>query len=161
MNVFTSVTGKCPSCGNSLLFLADGGYVTCSARDCEDPKAATQALNVGRKNTPHLEYEVSDRGFLSLPAIPSSYGGQVRVYESSSAEHPHIWLNAEAPKDLNKPEGEMVEAPLHLTIENAEALAEQLTWLVEQHYQNDPNLDDDNEEYDDDDCYGACGCDDE
>lgn len=131
----------CEQCGEGL------ACVICGA-DVYEP------LKVGPENTPHLKYETSERGFLSLPAIPSSYGGQVRVYESSAAEHPHIWLNAEAPKDLNRPEGEQVEAPMHLTVENAKALAEQLLFLVDEHYQGEWD--------DEDECYeSACGCDSE
>ena len=85
----------------------------------------------------HLTIKTSDRGFDSLPSIPSEYGGEVRVYESSSAESPKIWLMAEAPVNLNEPNGTKLEAPIHLTVENAYRLAEQLMFLVKNHYQGD------------------------
>lgn len=88
--------------------------------------------------TDHLNVTTTDRGFDHLPAIPSDYGGEVRVYESSSAKGPHIWLNATAPVNLNQPEGPKVEALIHLSAENAWKLSEQIRFLVEHHYQNDP-----------------------
>jgi hypothetical protein len=44
--------------------------------------------------TDHLAATTSDRGFDSMPDIPSEYGGHVSVYESSAASGPHIWLKA-------------------------------------------------------------------
>ncbi len=85
----------------------------------------------------HLETITSDRGFDRLPPIPSTYAGDVRVYESSAADGPHIWLKATAPANLNEPEGRTVEAPLHLTAENAWRLAGQVMMLVSAHYQGD------------------------
>jgi len=85
----------------------------------------------------HLTAKASDRGFDSYPPIPSEYGGQARVRESSVASSPHVWLFAEAPADLNKRTGPMVEAPLHLTAENAKKLGEQLLAAVANHYQNE------------------------
>lgn len=85
----------------------------------------------------HLNVTTSDRGFDFLPPIPSEYGGEVSVSESSAADGPHIWLRAKAPVDLNRPDGEQHEVPIHLTAENAWRLAEQLRYLVEHHYQGD------------------------
>lgn len=83
----------------------------------------------------HLEVTTTDRGFKHLPPIPSGYGGQVVVYESSAATGPHVWLKAEAPVDLNEPAGPTHEVPIHLTVENALRLADQLRYLAENHYQ--------------------------
>lgn len=90
----------------------------------------------------HLIVETSDRGFDYLPPILGSYadwltGSKVEAYESSSAVGPHIWLMATAPVDLNHPDGPTVEAPIHLTAENAWRLAEQIMYLVRNHYQGD------------------------
>ncbi|MFD7093363.1 DUF6085 family protein [Streptomyces xanthophaeus] len=38
------VQGRCPACRATSLFLADGGYVTCSRIDCPDPEAVTKVL---------------------------------------------------------------------------------------------------------------------
>lgn len=75
----------------------------------------------------HLNVSTSDRGFDHLPPIEGAYGGQVRVYESSSAEGPHIWLNAKDSTD---------DATLHLTAADAVKLAEQIMFLIKHHYQN-------------------------
>lgn len=83
----------------------------------------------------HLQVTTTKRGFDRLPPIPSEYGGQVAVYESSAAKGPHIWLNAEAPVNLNEPAGPTHDVPIHLTVENALRLADQLRYLAEHHYQ--------------------------
>lgn len=83
----------------------------------------------------HLTAVRSNRGFDSLPGIPGAYGGEARVYESSAASGPHLWLHVEVPADLNEPAGPTVEATLHLTAEDAVKLSEQLRFLVDTHYQ--------------------------
>lgn len=73
---------------------------------------------------------VTSRGFRHLPPIPGAYGGTVRVYESSSAESPHVWLA------VASPDGD--EMTHHLTADAALRLARHLQWLVENHYQRVP-----------------------
>ena len=85
----------------------------------------------------HLEKEVSPRGFAFLPHIPSEYGGHMSVSESSAVSGPHVWVRAVAPVDLNDPTGPTREAPMHLTVDNARRLAEQLLLVVREHYQGD------------------------
>lgn len=72
----------------------------------------------------HLTPETTDRGFDHMAPIEGAYGGTVHVYESSSAESPHIWLNS-------------TKAPIHLTADAAWRLAEQLVTLVREHYHGD------------------------
>lgn len=46
------VSGYCPACGGRSLFLAAGGWVTCSRSDCSNPTALADAMdhvNVGRR----------------------------------------------------------------------------------------------------------------
>lgn len=74
----------------------------------------------------HLAARTTSRGFAHYTAIPSAYGGEAEVYESSAASGPHVWLK-------------VTESPLHLTAENATKLAEQLLALVAGHYQNGAN----------------------
>jgi hypothetical protein len=84
----------------------------------------------------HLDVTTSDRGFDCLPPIASTYpGGSVRVYESSAALESCIWLAATAPVDLNEPDGPAHTSPIHLTVEDALKLAEQIQLLVRNHYQ--------------------------
>jgi len=40
----SDVQGRCPACGGSSLFLADGGYITCRRLDCPQPDAATEVI---------------------------------------------------------------------------------------------------------------------
>lgn len=82
-----------------------------------------------------MEPTITDRGFKHFDPIPSTYGGEVRVYESSAASHPHIWLDVKCPVDLNRPSGPSKEAVAHLRIEDAEILRDQLTHLIDHHYQ--------------------------
>ncbi|MGW4980938.1 hypothetical protein [Streptomyces mirabilis] len=42
---FQTVQGRCPACANSLLFLGDGGHVTCSLADCPNPSAVDERLH--------------------------------------------------------------------------------------------------------------------
>jgi hypothetical protein len=42
---FPRVQGRCPTCGGESLFLATGGYVTCSREDCSRPSHATDLLS--------------------------------------------------------------------------------------------------------------------
>lgn len=41
------VQGRCPACNSASLFLADGGYITCSWIDCPNPDAAASLLEQG------------------------------------------------------------------------------------------------------------------
>lgn len=82
-----------------------------------------------------LTPETSERGFKRFPAIPSEYGGEISVYESSAASGPHVWLNAECPVDLLEPDGPKLIASMHLTAENARRLGQQLIHLADNHYQ--------------------------
>lgn len=82
-----------------------------------------------------MNVQISDRGFKHPDPIPSAYGGTIKAYESSSAMHPHIWVLIECPAHLNEPDGPTVEAVAHLRIEHAQQLRDQLTYLIENHYQ--------------------------
>jgi len=81
------------------------------------------------------EPEVSARGFQHHEPVPSGYGGHVQVSESSAAFVPHIWVRTTCPSNLNDPESAPIEAVAHLTLENATLLRDQLTQLIENHYQ--------------------------
>lgn len=83
----------------------------------------------------HLTPTVSDRGFSSLPAIPDTYGGEARVYESSAASAPHLWLAVTQPANYNAPGGPKTSASLHYLIEDAVKLAEQILFIAGHHYQ--------------------------
>ncbi len=80
----------------------------------------------------HLTPEPSgDRGFKRLPPITDSYRStSVRVYESSAAEDPRLWLTVTPPDATT-------EVFAHLTADDAWRLKEQIEWLLEHHYQGD------------------------
>jgi hypothetical protein len=88
---------------------------------------------------PHLRPERTERGFQHLPPIAGFHAGRpagaVRVYESSAAFVPSVWVGAEAPADRNNPDGPTVEAVVHMPLAQAVQLAEQIMWLAQNHYQ--------------------------
>lgn len=88
-------------------------------------------------DTPTTTPTITDRGFKHMDPVPSTYGGFTKVYESSAAMGPHIWVNVECPANLNEPIGPTAEATAHITLDNAIILRDQLTYLIENHYQLD------------------------
>ena len=86
----------------------------------------------------------SERGFARMPELLTSYGATVRVYESSAALHPHLWLAISEPNDLNdwvrdyatgrEYTGGYKEAHAHMALEAAEALVDQLQAAITNHY---------------------------
>ena len=102
---------------------------------------------------PHLQPTRSDRGFARLPPVPGAYGGSARVFESSSAEEPSLWLAVTPPADAHRTLSTLPirhstelggfadpappEATLHLRAPQALHLAEQLLLLLRQHYHGD------------------------
>lgn len=97
----------------------------------------------------HLKPTMTNRGFQHMNPIPGTSGynmellpdgtpdwdtmtprdhGHVRVYESSSADYAALWINVE--------DGDGKEATLHITIERAALLRDQLDYLIKNHYQN-------------------------
>ncbi len=87
----------------------------------------------------HIMPTISDRGFKTMPPVPASWGGhetgEVVVYESSAAEAPHLWLRVNAAPGFG---GTAETVSAHLPLDEAEKLRDQLTWLIENHYQVEP-----------------------
>jgi hypothetical protein len=92
----------------------------------------------------HLIPRITNRGFKHLPGLPSTYvGGQVRLYESSAALEPCMWILVRDRVDLSRPvrpmrvEGglSVVETTAHLSLETAKKLRDQLDYLITHHYQ--------------------------
>ena len=112
----------------------------------DEPDAADFAHEQAAKMLGHIHVtmEQSDRGFAFYPPVESTYGGDVQVSESSSAEYPRIWLWAKSPVDINgwfhwnatgrEGEIEWQEASAHLDVADALALALQLLHAVANHY---------------------------
>ena len=74
----------------------------------------------------------NERGFASYAdGVPSTYGEVVRVYESSSATAPHIWLAIKGKAHLSGPPAPHAKVPYgiapggiqaHLTVEQAQRI---------------------------------------
>lgn len=69
----------------------------------------------------HLRATVTGRGFIHLPVLQTASGHALRVYESSAALAPHVWLSLDG-------------RTAHLDVPTVTRLAEQLMYLVEHHY---------------------------
>jgi hypothetical protein len=96
------------------------------------PERQPEAPNAKK---PHLTAEVTSRGFFHLPDTADTYGGNVSVYESSAAIGPHLWLTVEERVDKSDPNSRLQDATVHLSIEQAEQLIEQIQYLIRNHYQ--------------------------
>lgn len=82
-----------------------------------------------------MEHTHSERGFTQMEPLVCDYGTGIRVYESSAAMAPHIWLALSQGQDPKLSNLEKSEAHAHMPLETAEQLRDQLTWLIENHYQ--------------------------
>lgn len=70
----------------------------------------------------------SPRGFAQKHTIVGTYPSSgIRVYESSVASGPHLWIEVKDGKTL---------AAVHMDIENAKEFAHDILDLVEAHYQS-------------------------
>lgn len=83
----------------------------------------------------YLRPLVSDRGFAHLPPIPATHAGQpaghARVYQSSAATEPCLWLQVVQPADRNHPgDGNTIEATIHVRAEDMWHLAQQIEALI-------------------------------
>lgn len=83
---------------------------------------------------PHMRPELSNRGFKHMPALDVAYGGRLSAYESSAAEEPHLWLNAVAVNHPGMPGSDKTTATIHLSLDDAVRLIQQLDWLIANHY---------------------------
>jgi hypothetical protein len=99
--------------------------------DWDDVLQAVERLT--GDDPPDLVAPTNDRGFLGYADIIDSYGGQVRVYQSSSAEGDYVWLNVDASEWLNSPDVARVSvASSHLDRAQAARVVRGLTrWLAD------------------------------
>lgn len=86
------------------------------------------------------EPNYSGRGFAHWEPVESTYGGEVRVYESSAASGPHIWINVSGECHLDghpKPHPGLAfglapgSTSAHLTMRSARDLRDRLTAAIE------------------------------
>lgn len=86
-----------------------------------------------RKDIKTMNVEYTDRGFAHYTPIATQYGHVVRVYESSSAWQPSLWLKIELKEKVGGIDPE--EATAHLSLDQARELRDQLDHLITNHYQ--------------------------
>jgi hypothetical protein len=75
-----------------------------------------------------------------MPPLPDDYGSPqaIRVYESSNVV-PSIWLNVQQSwgPDRDPVSDPPIEATVHMAVETARKLRDQINWLLANHYQGD------------------------
>lgn len=69
----------------------------------------------------------TQRGFRHTLPVNGTYGGKVKVYESSAASEPHVWVAAEDEDER--------EVCIHLTIDDAITYATNILRVCQMHYQ--------------------------
>jgi len=81
------------------------------------------------------DFETSDRGFKYFMPTMTDYGHNIRIYESSAAMEPCLWMAAErAQEDCRgglKPEA----VHIHMTLEQAREIHGKLGNAIASHYQ--------------------------
>lgn len=82
-----------------------------------------------------MTYHLTERGFKHYEPIATDYGHQIRVYESSAAREPCIWLKLELTAENRTGNLEPEEATAHLTIEQAEQVRDSIDAAIKSHYQ--------------------------
>ena len=77
------------------------------------------------------EHTVTSRGFKHLTPITGTYpyNWLLKVYESSAAFDPAIWIAAES----DSSEGH-AEVHAHLNLDEATLLRDQLSWIIDNHF---------------------------
>lgn len=79
----------------------------------------------------------SARGFKHYEPIETDYGDVVKVYESSAAGDPHLWLAIDATRRTPPPSGDSPELTAHLDVEGTKRLIATLQAGLANHYQRD------------------------
>lgn len=83
----------------------------------------------------HLRPTVSDRGFRHMPPVVGTYDSTVKLYESSAADGPHVWLMITSTDrrydDCNS------SLTAHLELTELVKLGEQIEWMKTHHYQGE------------------------
>ena len=80
-----------------------------------------------------MSFTTSDRGFKQFEPVETQYAHVVRVYESSAAMQPCLWLAI----DLDEPKNglEAVSAHAHCSMEQAIKIRDRIDACVANHYQ--------------------------
>jgi len=76
----------------------------------------------------------SERGFAHWEPTDTSYGAQVRIYESSAALSPHIWMRIDQPSPEDNPMGgnlKEASAVAHMTLDQAREIRDTLIEAID------------------------------
>lgn len=87
-----------------------------------------------------MSYELSDRGFKHYEPTVTDYGHVVRIYESSAATRPCLWLAVELTAEDARKAGSNIEpsaAHAHMTLKQAEEIHAKLGAAIHNHYQRE------------------------
>lgn len=101
------------------------------------------AMRVRPQARPVDDPTISDRGFKHMDPVLSRDSGFIQAYDSSLATSPHIRVRIQAPMLPARPEfhagipAGMVEAAVHLSLAAAARFRDQITYLIEHHYQQE------------------------
>lgn len=123
---FFLITGRSPEWSNHF------GHAEALA-EIDD---AQRTLREAARERGHMSQEehngrANDRGFREYAALVDSYGSRVRVVESSSAEHRHVWIFSEKDgKDGVFHLGEWQSYSPHLNVAQAIKLRDALTRFI-------------------------------
>lgn len=118
----------------AFLPLSEAGPLIRAEDYNENAQAVREALG-GTADAPEFVSQ-DERGFKACDPVGSVESGEVRVYESSAAEEPCLWVRIRAPRDRNRPAFGYIEAAAHLSLADAEALRARLDYIIGHHYQN-------------------------
>lgn len=79
---FPDIQGRCPACNGSTLFLADGGYITCSWIECPNPDAASQIIGEVADARQHGAYTFCDQlvGHVNMAAFATKISEKRAAY---------------------------------------------------------------------------------
>lgn len=80
-----------------------------------------------------IEPVYTDRGFAHLDSVICRDGDLIKVYESSLATEPAVWLQV---IENGTPTGEEdVRVVAHCSLDDIRRLMERLQWMLDNHYQ--------------------------
>lgn len=78
-----------------------------------------------------IKINYSNRGFIYLDDTTTDYGADVSIYESSSAEGPHIWLGIDQPPPDHGGALQEASARAHMSLSQAEIVYAKLGRMIE------------------------------
>jgi hypothetical protein len=84
-----------------------------------------------------VSFDISDRGFKQYEPTMTDRGHEVRIYESSAAMKPCLWIAAERTQERCQGGLEPEGVHIHVTLEEAQEIHEKLGAAIANHYQSE------------------------